>query len=91
MTEPNMTDQTDWDRLDRERAAGIEPEKDPDEGEWDWSRARVRMPSGLSWPAKPRTLAEHIERAVGIALHRMGVRSMRDVRRLRLFVNRKRD
>ncbi|MCY3878023.1 MAG: BrnA antitoxin family protein [Rhodobacteraceae bacterium] len=35
---------TDWERLRREEAAGIEPEKDPDEGEFDWSRAQVTMP-----------------------------------------------
>ena len=36
---------TDWERLRREREQGIEPEIDPDEGEFDWSRARVVMPS----------------------------------------------
>ena len=36
--------QTDWDRLAREEAAGIEPEKDPDEGEFDWCRAQLKMP-----------------------------------------------
>ncbi len=35
---------TDWERLRREEAAGIEPEKDADEGEFDWSRAQVTMP-----------------------------------------------
>ena len=35
---------TDWERLRREEEAGIEPEKDPDEGEFDWSRAKVNMP-----------------------------------------------
>lgn len=35
---------TDWERLRREEAAGIEPERDPDEGEFDWSRAQVTMP-----------------------------------------------
>ncbi len=35
---------TDWERLRREEEAGIEPEKDPDEGEFDWSRAQVTMP-----------------------------------------------
>ena len=35
---------TDWDRLRREEAAGIEPEADPDEGEFDDSRARFVMP-----------------------------------------------
>ena len=35
---------TDWERLRREEAAGIEPAKDPDEGEFDWSRAQVTMP-----------------------------------------------
>ena len=37
-------EKTDWERLRREEAAGIEPEKDPDEGEFDWSRAQVTMP-----------------------------------------------
>ena len=37
-------DKTDWVRVRRERAAGIEPEPDPDEGEFDWSTARVVMP-----------------------------------------------
>ncbi len=36
--------QTDWERLRREQEAGLEPEVDPDEGEFDWSRARVAMP-----------------------------------------------
>lgn len=35
---------TDWERLRREEAAGIEPERDPDEGEFDWSRVQVTMP-----------------------------------------------
>ncbi len=30
---------TDWEALDREEAAGIEPIPDPDEGTFDWSRA----------------------------------------------------
>ena len=37
-------DRTDWDRLRREEAAGIEPEADPDEGEFDESSVRVVMP-----------------------------------------------
>ena len=36
--------QTDWDRLQREQAEGVEPEVDPEEGEVDWSQARVVMP-----------------------------------------------
>ena len=36
--------QTDWERLRREQEAGLEPEVDPDEGEFDWSQARVVMP-----------------------------------------------
>ncbi len=36
--------QTDWDRLQREQADGVEPEADPEEGEVDWSQARVVMP-----------------------------------------------
>ena len=35
---------TDWERLRREDATGIEPEKDPYEGKFDWSRAQVTMP-----------------------------------------------
>ena len=35
---------TDWERLRREEEAGLEPERDPDEGEFDWSRAQVTMP-----------------------------------------------
>lgn len=35
---------TDWDRLRREEAAGIEPEADPDEGEFDDSTARFVEP-----------------------------------------------
>lgn len=35
---------TDWERLRREEAAGLEPEKEPDEGEFDWSRAQVTLP-----------------------------------------------
>ena len=35
---------TDWDRLRREEAADIEPESDPDEGEFDHSRGRFVMP-----------------------------------------------
>ena len=37
-------DRTDWERLRRERDAGVEPEKDPDEGEFDWSKAKILMP-----------------------------------------------
>ena len=36
--------QTDWDRLQREQAEGVEPEADPGEGAVDWSQARVVMP-----------------------------------------------
>ena len=35
---------TDWDRLRREEAAGIEPEADPDEGEFDDSTATFVEP-----------------------------------------------
>lgn len=38
------TGETDWDRLRREEAEGIEPTKDDDEGDFDWSRARTTMP-----------------------------------------------
>jgi len=37
-------DQTDWEALAREKAAGIEPEPDPEEGTIDWSRMQVAMP-----------------------------------------------
>ncbi len=35
---------TDWERLRREEAAGLEPDCDDDEGEFDWSRAQMTMP-----------------------------------------------
>ena len=35
---------TDWDRLRREEAAGLEPVRDDDEGEFDWSRSQLEMP-----------------------------------------------
>jgi len=35
---------TDWDRLRREEAEGLEPERDPDEGEFDRSGIRVAQP-----------------------------------------------
>ena len=38
------TDKTDWERLRREEAQGIEPEADDDEFELDWSRARLVTP-----------------------------------------------
>ena len=37
-------DRTDWDLLRRQEAAGVEPEADPDEGEFDESRARFVAP-----------------------------------------------
>ena len=37
-------DETDWDRLRKDRAAGIEREVDPDEGDFDHSRARAVAP-----------------------------------------------
>lgn len=39
-----ITDLTDWDRLRREEAAGIEPEPDKDDFELDWSRAELVLP-----------------------------------------------
>lgn len=36
--------ETDWERLKRDEAAGIEPEPDEDEFEVDWSRARLVIP-----------------------------------------------
>ena len=38
------TGKTNWERLRREDEAGIEPERDEDEGEIDWSTARVVYP-----------------------------------------------
>lgn len=35
---------TDWDRLRRDEALGIEPERDEDEPEWDWTRATLVTP-----------------------------------------------
>lgn len=43
-TRPKSESKTDWDRLHREEAAGLEPVRDDDEGEFDWSRAQVTMP-----------------------------------------------
>lgn len=37
-------DRTDWELLRRQREAGVEPEADPDEGEFDDSRVRVVEP-----------------------------------------------
>ena len=51
---------TDRDRLRREEAAGIEPEKDPDEGEFDRSRAQVAMPRQKQ-PISPHLVANVIE------------------------------
>ena len=36
--------ETDWKWLEKQDAAGVEPEVDPDEGEVDWSQARVVIP-----------------------------------------------
>ena len=36
--------ETDWDGLRKNQAAGIEPEADPDEGEFDQSRTRAVTP-----------------------------------------------
>jgi len=36
--------ETDWDRLRKDQAAGVEPEIDPDEGEFDHSRTRAVAP-----------------------------------------------
>ena len=35
---------TDWERLRSEKEAGIEPEPDPEEGEFDWSKSKIVMP-----------------------------------------------
>ena len=43
-TDRKAEGKTDWERLRHEEAAGIEPEKDSDEGDFDWSRAQVNMP-----------------------------------------------
>ncbi len=45
LTRRKDEDRTDWERLRREAEQGIEPEPDPDEGEFDWSQARVVMPA----------------------------------------------
>lgn len=39
-----MKGETDWERLKRDEAAGIEPEPDEDDFEVDWSRARLVIP-----------------------------------------------
>ena len=36
--------ETDWERLRRDDAEGIEPVPDADEGEFDWSKAQTTMP-----------------------------------------------
>ena len=36
--------ETDWEWLEKQDAAGVEPEVDPEEGEVDWSQARIVMP-----------------------------------------------
>ena len=51
---------TDWERLRLEEAADIEPEEDPDEGEFDWSRAQVTMPRPKQ-PVSVRLDADVIE------------------------------
>ncbi len=43
---------TDWAELDRLEKAGIEPERDPEEGEIDWSSIQFTMPL----PKQPVTL-----------------------------------
>ena len=37
---------TDWERLRQEQEARLEPEVDPEEGEFVWSQARVVIPPG---------------------------------------------
>jgi len=39
-----LKSETDWERLKRDEAAGIEPEPDENEFEVDWSRARLVIP-----------------------------------------------
>ena len=39
-----MKGQTDWDRLRRDEAAGVEPEPDEDEFDLDWSQAVLVIP-----------------------------------------------
>ena len=36
--------ETDWEWLEKQDAAGVEPEVEPEEGAVDWSQARVVMP-----------------------------------------------
>lgn len=43
-TRPKGEGMTDWNRLSREEAAGLEPVRDDDEGEFDWSQAQMTMP-----------------------------------------------
>ena len=43
-TRRKIEGKTDWERLRREKASGIEPERDADEGEFDWSLAQTEMP-----------------------------------------------
>ena len=43
---------TDWERLRREEEAGIEPERDPDEGEFDWSQAPRSSCRGRNNPSR---------------------------------------
>jgi len=39
-------DRTDWERLRREAADGVRPDRDPDEGDFDWSEVEVIVPPG---------------------------------------------
>ena len=39
---------TDWPRLRRERAAGVEPAREAAEGEFDWAKASVVIPPAKS-------------------------------------------
>lgn len=40
----NVEGRNDWERLRRERTSGIEPEIDPDKGEFDWSQEQITIP-----------------------------------------------
>lgn len=44
VAQPVIAGNTDWERLRREEADGIEPTVDEDEGSFDWSKVQLEMP-----------------------------------------------
>lgn len=54
-----MEDRTDWDRLRREEAEGIEPAHDPDidDVDWDWTSAVTFKAGEFSLDKLPQTKA----------------------------------